>query len=126
MPDRGCWEQGKLASAQSPPSKSLQSRHLLEEFFFQLGAFAEVRAKFAQPRRGIIFNKRRLFGQQFEIRSVGFRFVFDQVVVERPGVGVGVGGGARIAQPAAVGQQAHEGAFLPAAADFRETLSSRG
>ena len=67
-------------------------------------AVAEAVAEFVEAFFWIVVDEGALLGQRFLVGGVGFGLVFDQIVVECPGVGVGVEIGFGVAEAFAVAE----------------------
>ena len=65
------------------------------------------------------------FGQRFKVLGVRFRLILDEVVVECPGVGVGVDGRLGIAEAAAVAEHRFERTVVPVRNVFAKRFEPR-
>ena len=67
----------------------------------------------------------RFSASVFQVRGVGFGLVLDQVVVEGPGVGVGVDGGVGVAEAFAVAEHFFQRAVVPVCEVLAECFQPR-
>ena len=61
--------------------------------------------KLLEPLGGLDVDERRLLGQGLQVLHVVVAAGLEQEIVQGPGLGIGVGGRRRVAEPLVVGQQ---------------------